>query len=209
MNLRFATLIAGCMLAGAAAAAYHRAESRPAASLASEAELPPPLFLQAATGVPTTAAWPPSASVAFYAEMFEQLPAATAPQPRPPQVAARDGAPQRPPLRVATVGNGGGPVLQSAGAPPVPTRNGGEPASQPPRTTAPPGVAPPQPPGVAPPQAGNDTVEIVIRDRFGRPIRVERVDRRLLAGARGYPPPPPRFEGPYPYAPYGAYGPYR
>ena len=31
MNLHFAAIIAGCMLAGAAAAAYHRADSRPQA----------------------------------------------------------------------------------------------------------------------------------------------------------------------------------
>lgn len=162
MNLRFAALIAGCMLAGAAVAGYHRAENRTtAAALAGAAELPPPLFLQAATGAPTTAAWPPNTSVAFYAEMFEQLRAATAPQPRPqaPQLAARDGAPQRP--------------------------------------------------GVAPAQADNDTVEIVIRDRFGRPLRVERIDRRLLAPAGGYLTPPPHVRRPHPHAPYGAYGPYR
>ena len=83
MNLRFAGMITGCMLVGASAAAYHRADSRPAPSGATLAaatpELPTPLFLQAATGAPTSAAWPPVTSVAFYEEMFEQLPAATAP----------------------------------------------------------------------------------------------------------------------------------
>ncbi len=172
MNLRFATLITGCMLAGAAAAAYHRAEGRPFALASRAAELPMPLFMQAATGAPTTAAWPPSTSIAFYDEMFALLHTGPAPQTQRPQA----------PARVATAGAGGEPLPQGAGGAPTP-------------------------PGAA----SNDTVEIVIRDRFGRPIRVERVDRRLLAG-RGYPQPPHRAYGPQPYGPYGpygAYGPYR
>ena len=56
------------------------------------------------------------------------------------------------------------------------------------------------------PPHGNDTVEIVIRDRFGRPIRVERVDRRLL-DPRLYP--PPRYGAHGPYGAYDPYGPYR
>ena len=151
MNLRFATLITGCMLAGAAAAAYHRAEVRPFALASRAAELPMPLFMQAATGAPTTAAWPPSTSIAFYDEMFALLHTGPAPQTQRPQA----------PARVAT----------RPGGEPLPQGTGGAPT----------------PPGAA----SNDTVEIVIRDRFGRPIRVERVDRRLLAG-RGYPQPPHR-----------------
>ena len=189
MNLRFAALITGCMFAGAAAAAYHRAEVRPfaRASLAA-AELPVPLFMQAATGAPTTAAWPPSASIAFYDEMFALLHTGPTPQTQPPQTP--------PPPRVATVGTGGAQAPQGAGGAPTPPAVGGAPT--------PPGA------GVTPPPAGNDTVEIVIRDRFGRPIRVERVDRRLLAGG-GYPQPPRQpYYGPQPYGgPYGPYGPYR
>ena len=174
MNLRFAAIITGCMLVGAGAAAYHRVDGR---SAAPAAELPP-LFMQAATGAPTSASWPPSGSVAFYEEMFALLtplrPGPTTQAVTTP-VAARDGAPQTPPVRVANTGAGGEPT--------------------------------PQRPGVTPQQDNNDTVEIVIRDRFGRPIRVERVDRRRLAGSRGYPPPPGSY-GSNPNAPYGPYGPY-
>jgi hypothetical protein len=74
------------------------------------------------------------------------------------------------------------------------------------------GVDMPIPPrdGLTPPPRSNDTVEVVIRDRFGRPIRVERVDRRRLAGRRAYPPPyrPYSPYGPYAPPPYGPYGPY-
>jgi len=94
---------------------------------------------------------------------------------------------QRPqaPARVAAVGAGGEPLPQGAGGAPTPSGAGG-----------------------TPPPSSNDTVEIVIRDRFGRPIRVERVDRRLLA-SRGYPQPPHRAYRPQPYGPYGLYGLYR
>ena len=110
------------MLVGASAAAYHRADSRPAPSAASLAaatpELPTPLFMQAATGAPTTAAWPPGTSIAFYDEMFEQLPAATAPvtpvagrdatppPPRAPRVIPLPRAPQTPPALNASGGAG-------------------------------------------------------------------------------------------------------
>lgn len=65
----------------------------------------------------------------------------------------------------------------------------------------------PQRAGGTPPRGTNtNTVEVVIRDRFGRPVRVERVDRRRFAGPRGYPPPYRRYS---PYGPYGQpYGPY-
>lgn len=157
MNLRFAAMIAGCLLVGAGAAAYHRADGRPAAPAALATERTP-LFMQAATGAPTSPSWPPRASVAFYEETFALLTIAATPRP----------------------------AAAPAATPPV-VRN------------------------------DSDTVEIVIRDRFGRPIRVERVDRRLLAGGRGYPPPHRSYGaqpygpyGPYqPYGPYGPYGPYR
>ena len=44
-------------------------------------ELPVPLFMQAATGAPTAAAWPPT-SVAFYDEMFALLTVHVAPGQR-------------------------------------------------------------------------------------------------------------------------------
>ena len=91
-----------------------------------------------------------------------------------PQVAARDDAPQPPPVRDANAGAGGEPAPQRA--------------------------------GVTPPRS-NDMVEVVIRDRFGRPIRVERVDRRRLAGPRGYPPPHRTVRTARPYGPYGPYRP--
>jgi hypothetical protein len=65
-------------------------------------------------------------------------------------------------------------------------------------------VTPTQPPRAAAAPETSDTVEVVIRDRFGRPIRVERIDRRRLAGGGANPPPvQPRFYGSAPYAPYG------
>ena len=165
MNLRFVAIITGCMLVGAGAAAYHRADGRPAAPASLAADMPP-LFMQAATGAPTSASWPPRGSVAFYEETFALLTTAattrsTATQAETTPVAARDGAPETP-----------------------------------------------QRAGVMPPLDNNDTVEVVIRDRFGRPIRVERVDRRRLAGGRAATP-PHQLYGPHPYGPYGPYGPYR
>ena len=166
MNLRFAAIVTGCMLVGAGATAYHRADGR----LAAPAAALPPLFMQAATGAPTSASWPPGGSVAFYEEMFALLTIAATTRAATPQADTT-------PVRAANVGTGGEPTPQRAGATPT--------------------------------QDNNDTVEIVIRDRFGRPIRVERVDRRLLAGGRGYPPAPNQFYGAHPYGPYGPYGPYR
>lgn len=174
MNLRFAAMIAGCMLLGAGAAAYHRADSRPAAPAPLAAM--PPLFMQAATGAPASAVWPPGGPVAFYQDMLALSTAVAT---------ARTAATQ-------------------AAAPPPTVRADAPQTAQAPR--------PPQSAGGPPPRADN-TVEIVIRDRFGRPIGVRRVDRRLLAGGRGYPPPRRHYGahpyGPYgPYAPYGPYGPY-
>jgi hypothetical protein len=145
MNLRFAAITIGCMLAGAAGAAYHRMGGWTATSPAAAV----PLFMQAATGAPASAAWPPRGSIAFYEETFALLTTTAT-----TRVAAH--APQTPPARDGNAGT----------------------------------VEPPR---------GNDL--IVIRDRFGRPIRVERGDRRL-AGPQNYPPP----AGPHgPYAPYGPY----
>jgi hypothetical protein len=157
MDLRFVAMITGCMLIGAGAAAYHRADglfAAPGANLASGApELP--LFLQAAVGAPTPAVWPSGGSVTFYDEMLALRSAiAVAPTPTP---------------RVANVDNSGEPTPPRAGSAPE----------------------------------TNDTVEVVIRDRFGRPIRVERVPRRLLAGGNANSPVPPRTYGAQPYGPYG------
>ena len=152
MNLRFAAITIGCMLAGAAGAAYHRAHGWTAASPAAAL---PSLFMQAATAAPASASWPPGGSVAFYEEMFALLTTTAT-----PRVAARNTAPETPPVRDGSAG-----------------------AGEPPR--------------------GHEL--IVIRDRVGRPLRVERGDRRL-AGPQGYPP----LTGPYaPHNPYGPYGPYR
>lgn len=156
MNLRFAAIITGCMLAGAAAAAYHRVDSRPTAQPAT------PLFMQAATGAPTMTAWPPSGAVAFYEEMRTLV--STGPTRNPSQQPSPQQTPQQAP--------------QGTGAPP----------------------------------ASNDTVEIIIRDRFGRPIRIERIDRRLLQQGypqQGYPRPPHRFQAPQAQGPYGPFAPYR
>jgi hypothetical protein len=167
MDLRFAATIAGCMLLGAGAAAYHRAHSRPAAPAPLAAV--PPLFMQAATVAPTSTTWPPNRPVAFYQEMLALSAAvATAAQPATTPPTVRADAPQIP----------------QAPQPPQPPQGAG-----------------------GPPPRGDDTVEIVIRDRFGRPIGVRRVDRRLLAGGRGYPPPRPQY-GAHPYRPYGPYAPY-
>jgi hypothetical protein len=257
MKLRFAGMITGCMLVGASAAAYHRADSRPAPSGATLAtatpELPTP-----ATGAPTSAAWPPVRSVAFYGEMFEQLPAATAPvtpaqAETPPAAAPRvvrvvplttapqtlpalnasggAGIPQTPPARGTNAGTGGQqtlPPVRGAQTPPVRTAYAGTGGAQtpPPGNTnvaagggqTSPAVNPnagtggqptPQRAGGAP-RENADMVEIVIRDRFGRPIRVERVERRRLAAARAHQPPPPyRLNHSYPQGPRGGgYGPY-
>lgn len=158
MDLRFVAMITGCMLIGAGAAAYHRADGLFAASGATLASAPDvPLFLQAAVGAPTPAAWPSAGSVTFYDEMLALRTAlATRQTPTP--------AP-----RVANVESGGEPTPPRAGTAPE----------------------------------TNDTVEVVIRDRFGRPIRVERVPRRQLAGGGANPPVPPRAYGTQPYGPYG------
>ena len=255
MNLRFAGMITGCMLVGASAAAYHRADSRPAPSgatlAAATAESPTPLFPQAATGAPTSAAWPPVTSVAFYGEMFEQLPAATAPvtpaQAETPPAAhrartARDTASPR------AADAAGSQRERGAGDRAVPTGTRGQQVRVPVRSQTPaarrrrprgastrgrarvkrrrppisthlrPETRPrlravsrrrppsdtnvprrradaararptpataastPQRAGGTPPRENADMVEVVIRDRFGRPIRVERVDRRLPRG---------------------------
>ena len=208
-------------------------------------ELPTPLFPQAATGAPTSAAWPPVASIAFYEEMFEQLPAATAPVtpvqaetppaaaprviplPRAPQTlpalnaSGGAGIPQTPPARGTNASTGGHqtlPPVRGTQTPPVRTANvttGGAQTLPPGNTNVaagggqtPPAVDPnagtgsqptPQRAGGMPPRENADMVEIVIRDRFGRPIRVERVERRRLAAARAHQPPPPyRFYHSYP-----------
>ncbi len=128
MNLRFAAITIGCMLAGAAGAAYHRAHGWTAASPAAPL---PSLFMQAATAAPASASWPPGGSVAFYEEMFALLTTTAT-----PRVAARNTAPETPPVRDGSAG-----------------------AGEPPR--------------------GHEL--IVIRDRFGRPLRVE----RATGGSRG------------------------
>jgi hypothetical protein len=169
MTLKFAAILFGCTLVGAAGAAYHRVTTSDAA--ASPAALPQPLFLQAAMETPPAAPWPPSGSVAFYSDMVA-LQTATA--TTTPRVIARAPTPDTPAVRDPRRTDANEPVPQRA--------------------------------GVTPPRGSNaDTV--VIRDRFGRPVRVERVDRRRFAGPRGYPP-PYRLYGPY--GPYGPppYGPY-
>lgn len=165
MTPRFAVILIGCTLAGAAGAAYHRAASPPVAS----ATVLPPLFMQAVAEAPLSGPWPPEQSVAFYQEMVALLTTAAtiAPAPTAQVAAVASPEPAEPPQRRS-----------------APTANS-EPA--------------PQRPTVAPPR-GNDT--IVIRDRFGRPIRVERVDRRRYMDPRAYPRPYDRR-----YGPYGAYAP--
>jgi hypothetical protein len=160
MDLRFVAMITGCMLIGAGAAAYHRADGlfSPARATLASAAPEVPLFMQAGVGAPTPAAWPSSGSVTFYDEMLalrSTLAAAPAQSPR-----------------IASVDTSGAPIPPRAGA--------------------------------APASENSDTVEVVIRDRFGRPIRVERIDRRLLAGGGAYSPPvPPRTYGSQPHGPYG------
>jgi hypothetical protein len=144
MDLRFVAMITGCMLIGAGAAAYHRADGLFASGAALASGTPEaPLFMQAAVGAPAPAPWPSSGgAVTFHDEMLA--------------------------LRAALT------------------------------------VTPTQPPRAAAAPETSDTVEVVIRDRFGRPIRVERIDRRRLAGGGANPPPvQPRFYGSAPYAPYG------
>jgi hypothetical protein len=232
MKLRFAGMIAGCMLVGASAAAYHRGDSRPAPSGATLAtatpELPTPPLVQAATGAPTSAAWPPVTSIAFYGEMFEQLPAATAPinpaqaetppaaaprvrvipLPRAPQTlpalnaSGGAGIPQTPPVRTAYAGSTGGAQTPPPDNTNVAAAGGQTPPAVDPNAGAG-GQPTPQRAGGAPPNA--KMVEIVIRDRFGRPIRVERVERRRLAAARTHQPPPYRVFHSYPQGPHGGY----
>ncbi|HZO46118.1 MAG TPA: hypothetical protein VFB68_09515 [Xanthobacteraceae bacterium] len=270
MNLRFAGMITGCMLVGASAAAYSRIDARPAPSGATLASAPTESPTQAATGAPTSAAWPPVTPIAFYGEMFEQLPAATAPvtpaqaetpaaadtppaaAPRPtatpriiplprapqtlPALNASGGAgiPQTPPARVTNAATGGQqtpPPVRGTQTPPVRiasvTTTGG--AQTPPAgntsvaatggAQTPPAADPnagnggqptPQRTGVTPPRENAGMVEIVIRDRYGRPIRVERVERRRVAAARFHQPPPSaRIFHSYPQGPHGGYGLYR
>jgi hypothetical protein len=160
MDLRFVAMITGCMLIGAGAAAYHRADGLFATSGATLASGAPeiPLFMQAAVSAPAPAAWPSSGSVAFHDELLALRSAIATTPSQAPRVAAAD-----------------------TGSEPVPPRAGAAPLD-------------------------NDTVEVVIRDRFGRPIRVERIDRRRLAVGGAYPTPvPPRMNGPQPYRPYGPY----
>ena len=155
------------------------------------------------------------------------------PLPRAPQTlpalnaSGGAGIPQTPPARVANAGTGGQqtlPPVRGTQTPPVRTANvttGG--AQTPPAGNTnvaaagggqtPPAVDPnagnggqptPQRAGGAPPRENADMVEIVIRDRFGRPIRVERVERRRLAAARAHQPPPPyRVFHSYPQGPHG------
>jgi hypothetical protein len=193
MSLKFAAILFGCTLVGAAGAAYHRAAA-PDATAPSNA-LPQPLFLQAAMETPPAASWPPSGSVAFYEEMFALLTTtATA------RLTARAPTPE-PPVARGPAANG--PVARGLVA--------NDPRANDPRANDPragTGEPAPQRAGVTPPRGSNtNTTEVVIRDRFGRPIRVERVDRRRFAGPRGYPPPYQRYS---PYGPYGPppYGPY-
>ena len=176
MTPRFAVILIGCTLAGAAGAAYHRVASPPAASVPAM----PPLFMQAVAEAPLSGAWPPEQSVAFYQEMVALLTTAATVAPAP--TTARDAAAESPEPRAAE-------PPQRRGAPAA----NSEPA--------------PQRPTVAPPR-GNDT--IVIRDRFGRPIRVERVDRRRFMDPRMGPRMDPRAYPPHVdrrYGPYGAYAP--
>jgi hypothetical protein len=161
MDLRVVAMITGCMLIGAGAAAYHRADGLFAGSSAALASAAPevPLFMQAAVSAPAPTAWPSNGSVAFYDEMLALRSAIAATPTQTPRVATAD-----------------------TGSEPTPPRAGTTPEN-------------------------SDTVEVVIRDRFGRPIRVERVDRRRLAGGGANPPVRPRLYGPQPYGPYG-YAPY-
>jgi hypothetical protein len=243
-NLRFATIITGCMLIGAAGAAYYRTQgiaaiARPAAPAASLAE------------APTAAAWPPSTSVAYLDELLalaslSAAPAATVEAATPPaasdQVAAGDPAPQAPPATTdrptpratadlptpqrprASAGNPapkaapstapkrrqvatndpapqaatGNNVPEPQSAPAADADAGDQPTS--PRVS---GAARP-PRATNPPARTNEMVEVVIRDRFGRPVRVERVARRRLAGPDTVPPPP--YDRPYGAYGYGAHG---
>lgn len=130
--------------------------------------------MQAVAEAPLSGAWPPEQPVAFYQEIVALLATATP-------------APTTAPEAVAEI-----PEPQATTAEP-PQRRGTPPAGSEPS---------PQRPAVAP-QRGNDTLEAVIRDRFGRPVGVERVDRRRFMDSRAYPPPFDRR-----YGPYGAYAPH-
>jgi hypothetical protein len=176
MTLKFAAILFGCTLVGAAGAAYHRGAT-PDATASSEA-LPQPLFLQAAMETPPAATWPPSGSVAFYEETFALLTATAT-----VRVAARAPTPEPP----AAHGPSASGLAASDPAASNPRASTGEPA--------------PQRASVTPPRGNNNTV--VVHDRFGRPVRVERVNRRRFAGPRDYY--PPRYRR---YSPYGPYGPY-
>jgi hypothetical protein len=183
MNLRFVATLAGCMLAGAAGAVYYRADGRPVAWLTAaspftatlaEAALPP-LFMRAAAATPLGDAWPPPwPPRAAVAFHEEMLALRNVTAPRPANT------------RLAALG----------AAPQVPTA---------PQIPTAPQLPPPRDSGAGagnPPLHGTDWV--VIRDRFGRPLRVERRDPRAanpgVADPRAYPPP---------NTPYGPYGPYR
>ena len=143
--------------------------------------------MQAVAEAPLSGAWPPEQPVAFYQEIVALLttgPIAVSAPTTVRAAAAREAATRDLAAEI--------PEPQSTTAEP-PQRRG---------TPAATSELPPQRPTVTP-QRGNDTVEVVIRDRFGRPVRVERVDRRRFMNARAYPPPYDRR-----YGPYGAYGPH-
>jgi hypothetical protein len=135
--------------------------------------------------------------------------ASTGPQTPPARrLNTRPGQGQTPPAGNAVLASSDEPddeteTTPDAGQTP-PDRNGGQPQQR---------------PGTTRQRENADMVEVVIRDQFGRPIRVERVDRRLLKGGPAYPPPPPPYRfyhayphgphgGPAPYPRHGSYGPY-
>jgi hypothetical protein len=154
MNWRLAFVATGCaaVLAGAAVASHRLSGEAPAAQRPPE----PPLFAQAATGMPAQALWPRSGAVAYNEEMHALLTMAAT-----PKVAARAAEP--PPHRA----HAQDPRERSS-------RRTGRNRN---RNSA----------------RDRDPVEIEVRDRNGRRVRIERVEREAIDGyrARAYAPLPP------------------
>ncbi|MPZ36511.1 MAG: hypothetical protein GEU95_00360 [Rhizobiales bacterium] len=216
MTPKFTATIVGCMIAGAASAAYLRSEGwRPTspattslATISPEAASPadalPPLFLQAATEAPASASWPPGGSVAYVAYYEETFALLTTTAAQPASQAARTPAAADDPAPEASAARQQTASVTGSASQTRPPRDANVETADQPRAGGRP--RPPRAGGTRP--RANDKAEVVTRDRFARPIRGERVQRRRFAAPRAYPPPPHRIYETYPHGPGAGYGPY-
>ncbi|MGH6769597.1 MAG: hypothetical protein ACRECO_11320 [Xanthobacteraceae bacterium] len=170
MNWKLTLVTTGCVavLAGAAVASHHLAAEKPTPERVTEQPPAPPLFAQAATEAPARALWPRGKAVAYNAEMHTLLTMAAT-----PKAAAREAAPE-PPAHNARV--------QDAQPPREKTSRRASRRNAHRRDTGRNGST----------ARAGDTVEVEVRDRNGRRVRIERVEREAIDPyrARAYAPPP-------------------